>query len=132
MLFRRLAVTALCLSSAAMTSCGQKDATEHASDAISATAVAALPSGTATSMASAAPSASALPSAYPGTSSGCAADMVRVEGEYCPALTQNCLEHHSEFETANGAKNVSERCVLYEKPSRCVSKKRRKLVFCMD
>ena len=134
MLHGRLAVTFAVVS---LASCGPDtprgaDASATASAAVTVTAAA---SPEAAVSAASAPSASAPPSApksYPGTSSGCAADMVRVEGDYCPALTQNCLEHHSEFENANGAKNVSERCVLYEEPSRCVSKKRKKLSFCMD
>ena len=73
------------------------------------------------------------PASYPGKINGCSGEMVRVEGEYCPALMQNCLEHHSEFESLKGkTKTVSERCVLYESPSRCVSKKRKYSSFCMD
>ena len=58
--------------------------------------------------------------------------MVRVEGEYCPAVMQDCLEHHQEYKDHNDQKNVSERCLRYAEPSRCVSRKRRHLSFCMD
>jgi formylglycine-generating enzyme required for sulfatase activity len=58
--------------------------------------------------------------------------MVRVEGEYCPALTQNCKKHHKEYAGNKDDKNVSERCLEYEAPSHCVSKKRKNLSFCMD
>lgn len=81
----------------------------------------------------------------PGTSEGCPSDMVRVEGEYCPLVQQKCLEHHTEFEKdqarkkkaadngAGGEKStVSERCVRYEEPSVCLSKKREHKSFCMD
>jgi formylglycine-generating enzyme required for sulfatase activity len=57
--------------------------------------------------------------------------MVRVEGDYCPALMQDCIEHHTEYETDKEKRRVSERCLKY-KPSRCVSKKKQKLAFCMD
>ncbi len=69
----------------------------------------------------------------PGRADGCREGMVRVEGDYCPALTQHCVEHHTEYESDKGKrKTVSERCLRYEEPSRCVSKKREKLAFCVD
>jgi formylglycine-generating enzyme required for sulfatase activity len=58
--------------------------------------------------------------------------MVRVEGEYCPAVMQDCAKHHAEYEGAKGDKNVSERCLVYQHPSRCVSRQRVHLSFCMD
>ena len=60
--------------------------------------------------------------------------MVRVDGEYCPAVAENCKKHHKEFETAKGdaKKTASERCIAYEKPTRCLSKKKQHLSFCMD
>jgi formylglycine-generating enzyme len=63
---------------------------------------------------------------------GCPAGMVRVEGEYCPAVIQHCLKHHSEYVRNRGNKNVSERCLEYEKPSKCHVKKRIHMSFCMD
>lgn len=75
----------------------------------------------------------AVPDKWPGTTEGCSADMVRVEGEYCPAVVQVCKTEHKEYDEAKGQrKTVSERCLEYEKPSRCVSKKRDHLAFCMD
>ncbi len=58
--------------------------------------------------------------------------MVRVEGEYCPAVMQDCIEHHKEYASNKDDKNVSERCLRYASPSRCVSRKREHLSFCMD
>lgn len=90
--------------------------------------------------ASAAASASAVPPAlapppggWPGTSRGCPEEMVRVEGDYCPAVVQVCKKHHVEYDDAKGKRaTVSERCLEYENPSRCVSKTREHLAFCMD
>ncbi len=83
--------------------------------------------------------------ALPGTSEGCPSDMVRVEGNYCPNVLQKCIEHHTEFDkdqkkkkkAAEGggekqASTVSERCLRYEEPSECLSKKREAMRFCMD
>lgn len=58
--------------------------------------------------------------------------MVLVEGEYCPAVIQDCLEHHPEYVKSKGDKNVSERCLRYAEPSKCISKERVKMSFCMD
>jgi len=57
--------------------------------------------------------------------------MVRVEGEYCPAVIQNCVEHHKEYRANKSDKNVSERCLRYE-PSRCLSKERKHVAVCVD
>ncbi|MBK9262046.1 MAG: SUMF1/EgtB/PvdO family nonheme iron enzyme [Polyangiaceae bacterium] len=79
--------------------------------------------------------------ALPGTSEGCPSDMVLVAGDYCPTVQQKCIEHHSEFNTdqkrkkkagGNHASTVSERCMRYEEPSVCLSKKRVPMRFCMD
>lgn len=71
--------------------------------------------------------------AYPGSSEGCKDGMVRVEGEHCAALMQDCETHHKEWDEDHGKrKTVSERCLHYKKPSRCVSKKKEPLAFCMD
>jgi formylglycine-generating enzyme required for sulfatase activity len=67
--------------------------------------------------------------------------MVRVEGDYCPSVEQKCLEHHEEFERdarrraksgSKKASTVSERCLRYEEPSKCLSKERVKMSFCVD
>jgi formylglycine-generating enzyme required for sulfatase activity len=77
--------------------------------------------------------ASSLPADLPGTSAGCPDDMVRVEGDFCPAVMEHCKKHHKEYDTdKDKRKTVSERCLVYEKPSRCVSKQRKHLAFCVD
>jgi formylglycine-generating enzyme len=72
--------------------------------------------------------------------------MVLVEGEYCPSVEQKCLAHSKEYEKdeeekkktkkedgeSGEASAVSERCLRYESPSKCLSKKRTHLRFCMD
>jgi formylglycine-generating enzyme required for sulfatase activity len=58
--------------------------------------------------------------------------MVRVEGEYCPGAAQRCLEHHKEYVDHKAERPVSERCLRYAAPSRCLSKKRQHLDYCMD
>jgi sulfatase modifying factor 1 len=59
--------------------------------------------------------------------------MVRVSGEYCPGVMQDCLEHHVEYESdKEKRKTVSERCLRYREPSRCVSKRKKSLDFCVD
>lgn len=81
----------------------------------------------------------------PGITAGCPDGMVRVEGEYCPEVLQKCLGHASDYDkdkarTAKkreagedvGRSNVSERCLQYEAPSVCLSKKRTHMRFCID
>lgn len=77
---------------------------------------------------SAAPEAKTLP----GHTEGCPGDMVRVEGEYCPAVVEECIERHQEYKRHADQKNVSERCLRYAKPTHCVSKHRQHESFCMD
>ncbi len=81
---------------------------------------------------SAEPTGEPRAASLPGRTEGCPGDMVRVEGEYCPAVMEECLEHHQEFKSAGGQKNVSERCLKFAKPSKCVSKQREHQSFCMD
>src|SRR5262245_28490817 len=69
--------------------------------------------------------------ALPGRTDGCPDGMVRVEGEYCPEAIQQCLEHHPEWVKNQGAPGVAERCLHYAE-SRCLSKKKVHLSFCMD
>ena len=81
----------------------------------------------------------------PGSTEGCPAGMVRVEGEYCPEVLQKCLGHSSEYAKDKaleakkkktgepiGRSNVSERCLKYEAPSVCLSKQKRRVRFCVD
>ncbi len=83
--------------------------------------------------------------ALPGNTDGCPDGMLRVEGEYCPEVLQKCLGHSSEYDKdkalearkqkageAIGRSNVSERCLKYEAPSVCLSKKKTHVRFCMD
>ncbi|MBX3183465.1 MAG: SUMF1/EgtB/PvdO family nonheme iron enzyme [Polyangiaceae bacterium] len=63
---------------------------------------------------------------------GCPGGMVRVTGNYCPAMVQTCKEHHAEYANAKDKAKVSERCLQYEEPSKCISKERTPLDFCMD
>jgi formylglycine-generating enzyme len=58
--------------------------------------------------------------------------MVRVAGTYCPAVVQECLEHHPEYVQNKGNGTVSERCMKYRDPTRCVAKERVELSFCID
>jgi formylglycine-generating enzyme required for sulfatase activity len=58
--------------------------------------------------------------------------MVRVEGDYCPVVVHKCLEHHPEYLRDPSNPTVSERCLRYASPSRCLSDKRKRLSFCMD
>ena len=87
----------------------------------------------------------ALDAALPGRTEGCPDGMLLVEGNYCPEAIQKCIEHHDEFANDErrkrkkreagqeaGNSTVSERCLRYEAPSICASKKRRPMRFCMD
>jgi formylglycine-generating enzyme len=58
--------------------------------------------------------------------------MIRVSGEYCPVLMQKCLEHHKEYEDNKDNKNVSDRCLRFESPTKCFVKERVHLDFCID
>lgn len=61
--------------------------------------------------------------------SACPPDMLLVEGEFCPEALQLCQTHHPEY-SANPS--TSERCMQFHKPSRCLSKARKLLRFCID
>jgi formylglycine-generating enzyme len=62
----------------------------------------------------------------------CPAGMVLIEGDFCPAALQRCAKHHDEWEKRKDDPTVSERCLEYSKPSKCVSEKRRRMRFCID
>ncbi|MEO5726254.1 MAG: hypothetical protein ABI134_07440, partial [Byssovorax sp.] len=95
------------------------------------TPAAASASASAAASTSAVAPPAGFPDPLPGRTDGCADGMVRVDGDYCPALTQDCAVWHPEY-LNRGDRTVSERCLEYKKPSHCVSKKRKKLSFCMD
>ncbi|WP_437669385.1 SUMF1/EgtB/PvdO family nonheme iron enzyme [Sorangium sp. So ce131] len=78
------------------------------------------------------PTASEAAAALPGRTDGCPGGMVRVEGEYCPAVVQECLEYHPEWTKRHGEPGVAARCLRFREPSRCVAKKNENLSFCMD
>jgi formylglycine-generating enzyme required for sulfatase activity len=88
--------------------------------------------GTGTEEPEAGSTACVEPLVLPGQTDGCPDGMVRVEGEYCPAVVQECLEHHPEWKKRQGEPGVAERCIRFRESSRCVAKKRVKLAFCMD
>lgn len=67
----------------------------------------------------------------PGRTDGCPEGMLRVEGEYCPAVIEDCEEEHDEYKT-RGTRTVSERCLKYKQPTKCLSKQRVHMAFCMD
>ncbi|MFT3774104.1 MAG: SUMF1/EgtB/PvdO family nonheme iron enzyme [Minicystis sp.] len=163
MIRSRLAAAAVIVASTtlALASCGTspsstapdaaapKDAAAEAAAALAELRDAAAEDAAADAAAGAeAPDASAdaaAPSQYPGTSAGCPADMVLVNGNYCPEVNQVCIEHHDEYNRDEakkkskrdkgedvGKSTVSERCLRYQEPSECLSKQRRPMRFCMD
>jgi formylglycine-generating enzyme required for sulfatase activity len=82
--------------------------------------------------------------ALPGASPSCPLDMVLAEGSFCPAVEQRCLKHAKDYEEAQkrrerareqgkelGPDRTVERCERYA-PSRCLSRQRRPLRFCID
>jgi formylglycine-generating enzyme len=116
------------------------DAAAEAADAAAELADAAAADAAADAADAAADAAPALP----GTSEGCSPDMLLIDGDYCPAVNQVCVEEHEEFKHDEAKKKskrdsgedvghstVSERCLKYKEPSECVGK-RRKSRFCMD
>jgi hypothetical protein len=116
--------------------CGAREsATSGGKGGASAQASASAPVASASASESAAPaSSSAAPASSfaPADTHGCPDGMVRVEGDYCPVLMQDCIEHHPEYKKNGADKNVSERCLRYAKPSRCLAKERQHLAYCVD
>lgn len=55
--------------------------------------------------------------------------MVLVDGAFCPAADERCAKHLEDYENDP---DKSERCVAFEDPTRCVSKKRVVMRFCVD
>lgn len=68
------------------------------------------------------------PPAPPEKQSFCPADMVEVEGDYCPQVEQKCLEYDETVVNING----KVRCLHFESPSKCLSKTKKPMRFCMD
>lgn len=116
------------------------DAAALARDAAAELADAAVDAAAAQSALDASAPDGAASETLPGTSEGCPEDMVLARGDYCPNVEQLCLEHHEEYakdearKTRSGGppSTVSERCLRYKEPSRCLSEKKTPLHFCMD
>jgi formylglycine-generating enzyme len=67
----------------------------------------------------------AVATAQAGSSNACPADMVLVEGAYCPEVKQTCLRWLDEGKFWNF------RCAVYGKPT-CASAERTPMKFCID
>lgn len=70
----------------------------------------------------------------PANTQGCLDGMVRVTGPYCLDVAQTCEEYHEEYLHGKGKGNgtVSDRCLKFKAPSRCIGDQRKNLDFCMD
>jgi hypothetical protein len=119
---RALVLLGLAACATACATARSGDETAPAGDAPAASA-AAEPSAS-SSPSAGAESAPAAP--LPGTSEGCAPDMVLVAGGYCPAPSQVCLERPK---VLGGDGHLQ--CQRYA-PSRCLTSKRTPMRFCMD
>jgi hypothetical protein len=76
--------------------------------------------------------ATRAPATPPAKTEGCEDGMVRVEGDYCPVVIQDCAKHHPEYAARKDDPNVSERCLEFKQPTRCFVKDKKRLAFCMD
>lgn len=65
--------------------------------------------------------------------SACPSDMVEVEGDYCPEVEQRCLEWLDTDQTPEANRGMGPlRCKRFEFPSKCLSKNRVHMHFCVD
>jgi len=55
--------------------------------------------------------------------------MVLADGAFCPAADERCAKHLEDYESDP---DKSERCLAFEEPTRCASKKRVVMRFCVD
>ncbi len=75
----------------------------------------------------------------------CPKNMIFVHGNYCPVVEQRCLNHSDEYARDQEQREklakkgeslppsrISERCLQYEKPSKCLTKTRQAMRFCID
>lgn len=62
------------------------------------------------------------------TQSNCPETMAEVKGEYCPQVEQKCLLWDEKVVNVNG----KVRCLQFQEPSRCLSKTKKPLHFCID
>lgn len=128
-------------SDGAATSTSAASAAPSTSAAVEAVQSASSSSSSAASSASATSSANAVEAP---SSAGCGEGMVLVEGSYCPEVEQTCTKYHPEYEAdlkrkaraeAKGQKyksTVSERCLEYASPTKCLSSERIPMRFCVD
>lgn len=136
--------TALAVALLAPTGCDRNNKTharpalvtsaEHQSPAASADPPASARPARSASATAGSPGADASPdgaTALPGKTDGCPGGMVRVEGQYCPDVLEECARYHPDFVRHRSDKNISARCLEFRK-SRCFSKRREHLAFCMD
>ncbi len=78
-------------------------------------------------------------------SQACPQDMVLAKGKYCPVVSQKCSRHMRDYEEEQKErerkrklgqvvppKRVPERCMTYVQPTRCLSKERVPMRFCID
>jgi formylglycine-generating enzyme len=156
---RRRALVALALAVTGVAACGtsspapdasapsasaQAQASDAAAEAADAAAELADAAAADAALDAAADAAADAEPKLPGTSEGCSPDMLLVDGDYCPNVTQKCIEEHEEFKRDEakkkskrdsgeevGSSTVSERCLTFQEPSTCVGN-RRKSRFCMD
>ncbi|MBI4951006.1 MAG: SUMF1/EgtB/PvdO family nonheme iron enzyme [Myxococcales bacterium] len=88
---------------------------------------------------------SAAPDGSIAPGGACPGGMVLVAGAYCPEVEQKCVAHTKDYEQqerrraqakAEGRtfdeRPAPERCVRFAEPSRCLSRERRPVRFCMD
>ncbi len=131
----------------ALSSCGDGSSKANRADSAAPAVVgsgAAVSASIAPSAVASASSASAvpLPSASSSSSAAagpeaCPADMVLAQGLFCPDVEQRCLRHTREWDEAQkravkGEKShVSERCLEFA-DSKCLSKERKPMRFCID
>lgn len=143
----RVGDIALALASLGAVACSSDGRGDGPVGDASASSTAPLSSEVAVASSSAAPSATVSAAAPPKEkplSDACPENMVLVEGNYCPEVEQSCKKHHAEYEKdqkkkrdaeAKGEKyksTVSERCMEYEAPTKCLSSERRPMRFCVD
>jgi hypothetical protein len=119
----------LCLAVAGLPACTDPPAPSPEPPA-AATAEKTTPEIAAGRAAVAIPPVSAAPQNAASGEAACPADMVLVEGRFCPAADERCeKEEDPDYQRKP---DVSERCLRFTEPTSCASTKRRLLRFCID
>jgi formylglycine-generating enzyme required for sulfatase activity len=90
---------------------------------------AAIPPGSEPAGAAANSEAATSPGNGSEKSGPCPADMELVEGRYCLAPEQRCVDPP---DGPNGGKNGANHCLRYAEPSTCFEDRRKPLRYCMD